>query len=237
MATLGEGSGNGDGNPATNLNTNLNTNPSTRGPRTPGNPRGYPPFKLDDVPSYSNQQIRYYYKTGAAATVDQQRFHQLLEHRRISLDLIGWDGNSDIEQDQPDASVTSTIRTDASIFLSYDDDDEPDSDCPDSQPGHKGIKFNAADITKLKYNSDVARYRNWLTDLQSAFDGDPARFPESRQKVIFATITLDEQLKTTYNSVILVHPAISHHWRKFTRWVKETVLQDSKQSKLSTDFM
>ena len=33
--------------------------------------------------------------------------------------------------------------------LSYDDDGEPDSECPEPVAGRKGVKFNASDITKL----------------------------------------------------------------------------------------
>ena len=30
-------------------------------------------------------------------------------------------------------------------------------------------------------------------------------------------LTMDEQLKTSYNSIVLAHPTISSHWRKFKR--------------------
>ena len=119
----------------------------------------------------------------------------------------------------------------------YDDDGEPDSDCPDLIPGHKGIKINPSDITKLCWNSDVSGYNSWLLDLKSAFRGDPSRFAIGELKVIFASLTLDEKLKKTYTTIINNHPAITTYWRKFHRWAKETVLHgDSKRQQRSIEF-
>ena len=78
--------------------------------------------------------------------------------------------------------------------------------------GYRGIKFNVSDITKLRYDSTVAQFNNWLADLKSTFDGDPSKFPTSRQKVILASMTIDEQLQTTYNSAAVAFPAIKSHW-------------------------
>jgi hypothetical protein len=39
-------------------------------------------------------------------------------------------------------------------------------------------------------------------DLNSAFAGDPAKFLTSRQKIVFATLTIDTDLKTSYSAVI-----------------------------------
>lgn len=119
--------------------------------------------------------------------------------------------------------------------LSLANDGESDSECIETT--RRGIKFSASDITRLKYDSTVAEFNNWLQDLKSAFDSDPAKFPESRQKVILASMTMDSQLKTTYNSTVGVYPAISTHWRKFKRWARDTVLHgDSDRQKLSKEF-
>ena len=104
-------------------------------------------------------------------------------------------------------------------------------------PGAKGIKISPSDIPTLKYDSTVAQYNNWLTDLKTAFDGDPAKFPTSRQKIILASVTLDEQLKTIYNSATTATPILSRHWRKFERWLRDIVLhQESDKLKLSSEF-
>ena len=115
--------------------------------------------------------------------------------------------------------------------------DEIDSDYPTPITGQKGLRFNSSDITKLRYDSNVAQYNNWLIDLKAAFDGDPAKFPTGRHKVILASMTIDEQLKTTYNSAAQAQPAISSHWRKFRHWIKDMVLHgDSDRLKLSNEF-
>ena len=80
------------------------------------------------------------------------------------------------------------------------------------------------DLTQLRYKSNIAEYNNWLADLKRAFRGNPARFPNSGQKIILAAVTFDDKLKTTYNSALVAYPALETHWRKFKRWAKETVL-------------
>ena len=56
-------------------------------------------------------------------------------------------------------------------------------------------------------------------------------------KVAFALVAIDSQLKITYNSTLTTHPAISTHWRKFKRWIRETVLHgDSDRQRLSKEF-
>ena len=55
--------------------------PHARAQPTPKNPRGYPPFNMSFVPSYTNNQITYYYTTGAIPAADQARFQELMEQR------------------------------------------------------------------------------------------------------------------------------------------------------------
>src|SRR5436189_256834 len=81
-------------------------------------------------------------------------------------------------------------------------------------PNYKGIKISPSDIPKLRYNSTVAQYNNWLADLRTAFNRDLAKYPTSHQKIILALITLDEQLKMTYNSATKASPILSQHWCK-----------------------
>ena len=50
-------------------------------------------------------------------------------------------------------------------------------------------------------------------------------------------MTLDEQLKTTYNSNARDSPVLSFHWRKFKKWIRDVVLHgDSDKKKLSEEF-
>ena len=52
------------------------------------NPRSYLLFDLRLVPNYTNNQLTYYYATGAISGNDQPRFHQLIKQRKTSLDLL-----------------------------------------------------------------------------------------------------------------------------------------------------
>jgi hypothetical protein len=224
MATAGNGSGNAAGSSGNGDNVPT-TNPNVRVDPTDDNPRGYPPFDMRLVPNYTNNQLTYYYTSGAIPAAEQARFQQLMKQRKTSLELLGWNGASD-ESDGP-----STPEEDSTIPVNSD------SDCPAPLPGHKGIKINPSDIPKLAYNSTVAQYNNWLADVKTGFDGDPARFPTSRQKIILASITLDEQLKTTLNSAAQDNSDLSHHWRKFERWLRDVVLHGgSDKLKLSKEF-
>src|SRR5438477_1416482 len=168
-------------------------NPHVHVMPTSENPCGYSPFDMHLVPNYTNNQITYYYTTGVIPAANQARFHQLMKQCKTSLDLIGWDGESDSGNDGNDRRNNDTLTADNSDLSS-------DSDCPVPLPNSKGIKISPLDIPKLRYNSTVAQYHNWLVNLKTTFNGDLAKFPTSCQKIILASITLDEQLKTTYNS-------------------------------------
>ena len=117
-----------------------------------------------------------------------------MKERKISIDLLGQNGESDNgnnDNNDPEDSATSDDNI---------PDSDVDSDCPALPEGFKGIKISPSDIPKLAYNSTVAQYTNWLVNVKTVFDGDPAKFPTSRQKIILASTILDEQLKTTYNN-------------------------------------
>jgi hypothetical protein len=218
--TISQGSGHGNDNEPT-------LNPQARVEPTPENPRGYPPFDMRFVSNYTNSQITYYFITGAIPAADQSRFHKLMKERKTSLNLIGWNGESDADEDNDDAEHLDALNHDS----------DSDSDCPASLPGYKGIKISPSDIPKLQYDSTVAQYTNWLADLKRAFKGDPVKYPTSSHKIILAAITLDDQLKTTHNSAIEATPILSQHWRKFERWIRDIVLHGgSDKSKLSNEF-
>jgi hypothetical protein len=213
---------------------------------TDDNPHGYPSFDIRHVPTYTNNQLRYYHISGALLNADKNILKTQMDTRKSMNEMIDWDGNTpeNTRENTPDATPpTSRVPQSLSSSsiaphtLSFEDDSEPDSDCPEAFPGSKGIKFSPSDITRLQYKSNVAQFNNWLQDLKTAFDGDPAKYPTSRQKVILASMTLDDQLQTTYNSITRAHPVIMSHWRKFKRWAQDTVLHgDSDRLKLSSEF-
>ena len=50
-------------------------------------------------------------------------------------------------------------------------------------------------------------------------------------------MTLDEQLKTTFNSNTRDSPILTLNWRKFERWIRDVVLHgDTDRLKLSQEF-
>lgn len=199
------------------------------------NSQGYPSFDLRLVPTYTNNQLRHYHISGATIDVDKAEFKKQMEERKAALELVDWDGNT--RENTPTTRGSPPPLPSSSHTLSFDHDSEADSECPVPRPGLKGIKLNPSDITRLRYDSNVAQFNNWLEDLKSAYDGDPAKYPTSRQKIILASMTIDDQLKTTYNSTVRAHPSISTHWRKFKRWIQNVVLHgDSDRLKLSSEF-
>ena len=131
-----------------------------------------------------------------------------MKQRKTSLDLIRWDGESD-------GGNEGNGERSNSALTSGSNETSSDSDCPALLPNFKGIKIAPGDITKLRYKSTIAQYNNWLANLKHAFKGDPAKYPTSSQKIILAAMTMDEDLKTTYNSVTSTSPILSRHWHKF----------------------
>ena len=98
--------------------------------------------------------------------------------------MVGWD--RDTRENTPNAVTTAPSITPLPLTrtLSLNKDSESNSNYPKAPLGHKGIKFNVVNLTKLSYNSDLAKYNDWLIDLKAAFKGDPMKFPNSGQKII-----------------------------------------------------
>jgi len=100
------------------------------------NPRGYPPFDLRLLPTYTNNQLRYYHISGAMLDVDEEDLTRQLNKRRAALKAVNWDG--DTRENTPNASIPAftpppplaSALALASRTLSLDDDSEPDSNCP-----------------------------------------------------------------------------------------------------------
>ena len=211
--------------------------PLTRVIPTSENPRGYPPFDIGLIPSYTNRQLRHYHIAGAMLGMDRDRFRALMQERTENMELLHWDGNTRENSLNPPSVATSYLPLSNSRPLLFDADDEADSDCPPAIPNCKGIQVKPSDLPHLSYNSNVAQYTNWLAVLKKVFAVDAAKYPSGSHKIFMAILTLDEQINTTYNSAVQAHPALATHWRKFQRWVKDLVLHgDSDMLKLADDF-
>ena len=52
------------------------------------NPRGYPPFNLRLLPTYTNNQLRYYYISGAILNVDEEELAKQMNKRYTALKAI-----------------------------------------------------------------------------------------------------------------------------------------------------
>ena len=52
------------------------------------NPRGYPPFDLHQVPSYTNRQLRYYQFSSATLDTDTNDLKKRLDERKATLKAL-----------------------------------------------------------------------------------------------------------------------------------------------------
>src|SRR5205809_7940882 len=100
------------------------------------------------------------------------------------MEMVRWNG--DTRENTPNAVTTtlSIVPLLSTRTFSLNKDSESDSNYPKVLLGHKGIKFNVANLTKLSYDSDLAKYNDWLIDLKAAFKRDSMKFPNSGQKII-----------------------------------------------------
>src|SRR5437667_12013166 len=98
------------------------------------NPRGYSPFNLRHLPTYTNNQLRYYHISGAMLDVDEEDLIRQLNKRRAALKAVNWDG--DTHENILDTTTPSVIpaftpppppSASASRTLSLDNHSEPDS--------------------------------------------------------------------------------------------------------------
>ena len=100
------------------------------------------------------------------------------------MEIVGWD--RDTHENTPNAvTITpSIVPPPLTRTFSLNKDSKSNSNCPKAPLGHKGIKFNVTNFTKLSYDNDLTKYNDWLIDLKAAFKGDPMKFPNSGQKII-----------------------------------------------------
>ena len=122
------------------------------------NPRGYPPFNLRLLPTYTNNQLRYYHISGAILNVDEEELARQMNKRHTALKAINWD--RDTRENTLDDSIPAFTPLPPSISrtLSLNHDSEPNSKY--SKTDRKGVKVSTSNITRLKYDSTIAEYNN-----------------------------------------------------------------------------
>lgn len=98
-----------------------------------------------------------------------------------------------------------------------EDDEEPDDIFPEPTPNEKGLKIDK--ITLLKQDGGILNYKVWLNELDNVFESDRARYTTATKRVTFASMQMDDHMKSLWASRIQTHPHLRRHWRKFLRWV------------------
>ena len=128
------------------VNLNARVAPTTE------NPSGYPPFDLRLIPTYTNNQLRYYHMISAMLDANKAAIKNQLKDHKASLELIDWDGNTrentpiPMEHNPPSQIPQSSIAPHAPRALTLNYNNEADSSYPKLIAGHKDIKFNLLDI-------------------------------------------------------------------------------------------
>jgi hypothetical protein len=195
---------------------------------TQANPKGYPPFELRQMPSYTNNQLRYYLTRGQvtdmSAFTKAQRLREDL-NRSVGLrgdtddeDELGrFDHSRDAPTDQGSVTVNTATRT-----LTFDNDSESDDQFQIPVPGENGVRVEK--ITILSQDGGIVNYRTWLTELDRAFNSDRSRFNTAYKRITLATSYMDDSLKAQWSSASQTRPHIGSHWKKFLRWVNQNHL-------------
>jgi hypothetical protein len=207
----------------------------TRIEATPGNPRGYPPFEITKVREYTNNQLKYYARTAAIPSAQLAAFKKAVKERNEINTLAGWSGDTTSEEELSDGPLEPAVRKQLreplrqqQVELSFNNDDEPDSDYPEPIPGIKGIKVDER-ITKLKAVSDLDNFEEWKYDLRCAFEGDPNRYTRGSSRILTAIMYTEGELKSQHAEASKEYPLLRTHWRKFLRWVEHNVLYGDAQ--------
>ena len=103
--------------PGSQLGTDPGTEPMTFGTSrrritpTPENPKGYPSYKLEEVPSYTNRQLRYYRQSGQIGTSQMSKFQDAVKRRAALLQSLEEDGESDPESPRSLLDPSQSIQS------------------------------------------------------------------------------------------------------------------------------
>jgi hypothetical protein len=169
----------------------------------------YPPYNLQHVTSYTDEQILYYIRTNQIS--DPQAFLRAKQDRDEFLRQVGITVDGEPTQTTP-----------ASAEWTLDDDGEPDILFPQPVPGEKGVKIDR--LTILHHDGGLVNYHNWLSDVTRAFKADPARFNTAVKRVVFATSWFDQKMKSIWVGETKKRPHLEDHWLKFLRWLDKAHL-------------
>ena len=145
----------------------MTINPHIRIAPTSKNPRGYSLFDMQHVLNYMNNQIIYYYMIGAILAAKLTCFHQLMKQWKVSLKLIKWDGTSNHASNKEDIPEN---------IIPPCNHNNSDLDYSTSLSKAIDIKISPSIIIQLKYDSTMTQYSNWLIDLKTIFNINPAKF-------------------------------------------------------------
>lgn len=202
---------------------------------TPTNPKGYPPYDVSKVTSYTNAQINYYLRRNMITNITA--FQKAKKIRDELFRDINREPTSDGEPDDHAATShgnrtghlgarpvlgTSLSRDDTPPPYTLEDDDEPDDTFPEPAPNEKGLKTEK--ITTLKQDGGIVNYKVWCNELKTVFNTDRARYNTAVKRIAFASLQFDDSMRSLWMSQIQSHPHLANHWRKFQRWVEQNHL-------------
>lgn len=204
---------------------------------TVNNPKGYPPYDVAKVTSYTNSQIAYYLKRNMIKDITAfQKVKKIRDeiYRGIDQEPVT-DNEADhhtettelIDPPQVTPQVISQATPHATPQLvlqdfTLEDDEEPDDIFPEATPNEKGLKIDK--ISPLKHDGGILNYKVWLNELNNVFEADPARYTTATKRVTFASMQMDDSMKSLWSSRLQTHPHLRRHWRKFLRWVEQSHL-------------
>jgi hypothetical protein len=204
---------------------------------TVNNPKGYPPYDVAKVTSYTNSQIAYYLKRNMIKDITAfQKAKKIRDeiYRGINQEPVT-DNESDhhteatelINPPQATPQVISHATPHATPQLvlqdfTLEDDEEPDDVFPEATLNEKGLKIDK--ISPLKHDGGILNYKVWLNELNNVFEADPARYTTATKRVTFASMQMDDSMKSLWSSRLQTHPHLRRHWRKFLRWVEQSHL-------------
>jgi hypothetical protein len=204
---------------------------------TVNNPKGYPPYDVAKVTSYTNSQIAYYLKRNMIK--DITAFQKVKKIRDEIYRGIDQEPVTDNEADHhtettelinppqvtPQVIFQATPHATPQLVLqdfTLEDDEEPDDIFPEATLNEKGLKIDK--ISPLKHDGGILNYKVWLNELNNVFEADPARYTTATKRVTFASMQMDDSMKSLWSSRLQTHPHLRRHWRKFLRWVEQSHL-------------
>ena len=178
---------------------------------TTTNLKGYPPYDVSNVTSYTNAQINYY--LGQNMITNITAFQKAKKVRNKLFQDINREPTSDREPDDHAATFhgnwtghpgvrlvldTSLSRDDTPPPYTLKDDNEPDNIFPEPAPNKKGLKTEK--ITTLKQDGGIVNYKVWCNELKTVFNTDKARYNTAVKQIAFASLQFDDSIRSLWMS-------------------------------------